>query len=431
MLKYLFSILILWFASIGYSQYALVINDDAYMVLNGGSVTTPIFVVVDESDGRGITTLGTGGNIISEGEYNKVQWNIGTTVDNYLIPFTSNNGSNDQKIPLSVETTGSAVGASGRLILSTWETDDMDTQWPDDVTHLNTAPTGSSNGLNVVDRFWVVDADNYTTKPSALLGFTYNDNNEIGGSNYINTTNESTLVGQSFDPATNTWRGNSSGTAVFYGAWTGARTVSGAMVSDGDFFSSWTLALQSQLLPIDLLEFTAECLNGAALLQWTTAAETNNAHFVLESSPNGIDFQIVTTVTGAGTTSSMRSYEFLDHSEYPGTTYFRLTQVDFDGATTQFETIALNNCNNLNDGISVYTSTGNQINIEVDSKGPERFNFRVVDARGRMIISPQLLHVQEGMNRFSLAPDNIDFGIYYMILENEKERITKKLIMHK
>jgi len=59
-----------------------VLNNDPYLVLDGGAVSAPIYVVVTESDARGITTLGTGGNIISEGEYNKIQWNIGTTVDN-------------------------------------------------------------------------------------------------------------------------------------------------------------------------------------------------------------------------------------------------------------------------------------------------------------------------------------------------------------
>ena len=429
-LRSLFSLLLFVFATNGIAQFSLVLNNDPYLVLDGGIVSSPIYVVITESDARGITTLGTGGNIISEGEYNKIQWNIGTTVDNYVIPFTSNNGSNDQKIPLAIETTGSAVGASGRLRLSTWETDDMDTQWPDDVTHLNTAATGLSNGLNVVDRFWVVDADNYTTKPSALLGFMYNDNNEIAGSNLINAGNEATLVGQSFDPATNTWRGNASGTAVFYGTWTGARTVSGAGVTDGDFFASWTLSLQSLLLPIELLEFTAECLNGRALIQWTTGSETNNNYFLLESSVNGIDFQPVTTMWGAGTSSTMNTYEFVDYNQYSGTTYFRLTQVDFDGILTYSDVIALENCNSDLDGVSVYTGSGNEINLEISSKSHAQYTYRIVDTRGRTIEAPCKITVSEGNNKFSISPKNIEFGIYYLIIEKKIDCITKKLVLH-
>jgi hypothetical protein len=429
-LKSLLSVVLVVFSANVIAQFSLVLNNDSYIVLDGGAVSAPIYVVITEPDARGITTLGTGGNIISEGEHNKIQWNIGTTVDNYVIPFTSNNGSNDQKIPLSVETTGSAVGASGRLRLSTWETDDMDTQWPDDVTHLNTAATGVSNGLNVVDRFWVVDADNYTTKPSALLGFMYNDNNEIAGSNYINTTNESTLVGQSFDPATNTWRGNASGTAVFYGTWTGARTVSGASVTDGDFFASWTLSLQSLLLPIELLEFTAECVNGQPLLQWATGSETNNDYFLLESSDNGIDFQPVTTIWGAGTSSTMNTYEFLDYNQYSGTAYFRLTQVDFDGTLTYSDVIALEDCNSNLNGVSVYTGSGHEINLEISSKSHAQYTYRIVDTRGRMIEAPCKITVTEGNNKFRISPKNIDFGVYYLIIENQIDCITKKLVLH-
>jgi hypothetical protein len=414
------------------SQYALVINNDAFVVIDGGVSATPVYLVIDESDGLGITTSGTGGNIISEGEFNKVQWNIGTNVDSYTIPFTSNNGTSDQKIPLSIETTGSAVGGNGRLRLSTWETADgnLSGTWPVDVTHLNTSATGLSNGLNVVDRFWIVDADNYTTKPSALLEFTYNDNNEIAGSNLINTGNESTLVGQSFDAATNTWRGNTSGTAVFYGAWTGARTVSGASVSDGDFFASWTLSLNSLLLPIELIDFNVECIDNHKVIKWSTKSEVNNDHFVIQMSHDGIEFENVAVVAGAGNSTMQNDYEYIHFAHFDNITYYRLVQIDFDGAETHSNMTAVDNCNGNLGSISVHATHGNQISISYDAQSASKYQVKVIDARGRLLVEPTELQTQKGRNQHSIALQNIDFGIYYVVIQNEIESSFKKIILH-
>jgi len=418
--------------STSFSQYSLVINNDAYVVLDGGVTATPVFVVVDEPDARGITTLGTGGNIISEGEHNKIQWNIATTADSYVVPFTSNNGAGDKKIPFSIQTTGGAVGAAGRLRLSTWETADgnLAATWPDDVTHINTAATGLSNGFNIVDRFWKIDANNYTTQPDALLGFVYNDNNEIGGTNLINAGNEATLVAQSFDPVADAWRGLATSTSVFYGSYTAPQTVSGASVTNGDFYGSWTLSLLALLLPIELVEFEAECINGYSSINWTTASETNNDYFVIESSNNGIDFNGIATIDGAGSSAIQNEYEYTDYSDHSGTIYYRLAQVDYDGTTTYSDVVAVENCNGNLGNVNVFSNGSGNVNINIDADASAKYSVKIVDVRGRMIVAPKELSVNDGNNTFNLDVKEVGFGIYYVIVENEFERSVNKLVLN-
>jgi len=43
------------------------------------------YIVVGNSATNAITTLGTGGNIISEGEFNRLKWNIGISSGIYII----------------------------------------------------------------------------------------------------------------------------------------------------------------------------------------------------------------------------------------------------------------------------------------------------------------------------------------------------------
>jgi hypothetical protein len=56
------------------SQNKLVLNDNAYLVISNSS-----FLVVDNSNSDAITTIGSGGNIITESEFNRLKWNIGNS----------------------------------------------------------------------------------------------------------------------------------------------------------------------------------------------------------------------------------------------------------------------------------------------------------------------------------------------------------------
>ena len=46
---------------------------------------------------------------------------------------------------------------------------------------------------------------------------------------------------------------------------------------------------------------------------------------------DGIQFEAIEEVEGAGTTYQSRSYQILDKNPYSGTSYYRLKQTDFDG----------------------------------------------------------------------------------------------------
>src|SRR5690349_5158237 len=65
-------------------NHALVING-AYINLNGGTGTSPVYLVVNQSGTSGI--IRTTGYIHTEGQYNIVKWNTGTNSGKYVFPF--------------------------------------------------------------------------------------------------------------------------------------------------------------------------------------------------------------------------------------------------------------------------------------------------------------------------------------------------------
>ena len=123
------------------AQTRLILNNDIYMVFKNN-----IELVVDNSAANAITTLGTGGNIISEAEFNRVKWNIVTAIGIYTIPFTKSPGN---KIPVTVNITTAGAG-SGSILFSTyggatWDNSTYMPLGPPAVTNM-----GDINGANII-----------------------------------------------------------------------------------------------------------------------------------------------------------------------------------------------------------------------------------------------------------------------------------------
>ncbi len=84
-------------------------------------------------------------------------------------------------------------------------------------------------------------------------------------------------------------------------------------------------------LPIELLSFDVTNAKDKILLNWTTATETNNDFFQVERSLDGLHWNMLDTLDGAGDSKELISYEYADLLPYHGRNYYRLKQVDFDG----------------------------------------------------------------------------------------------------
>ncbi len=95
-----------------------------------------------------------------------------------------------------------------------------------------------------------------------------------------------------------------------------------------------TLAEITEIVPVELLAFTAAVNNSEVRLLWSTASELNNMGFEIERSIDGQDnFVTVGFVEGKGSSTEIIYYSFTDHPQVSGVNqlYYRLKQVDFDG----------------------------------------------------------------------------------------------------
>ncbi len=90
-------------------------------------------------------------------------------------------------------------------------------------------------------------------------------------------------------------------------------------------------------LPVTLLDFTATLRENIVWLEWATASEINNDYFIIEKSKDLIVWHQVDSLQGGGNQNIRLEYSTVDNLPFNGTSYYRLKQVDFNGAYTHSE----------------------------------------------------------------------------------------------
>ncbi len=147
-------------------------------------------------------------------------------------------------------------------------------------------------------------------------------------------------------------------------------------------FSPFGVRSSGAILPVELLYFYGEQVSEGVQLDWQTASEINNSHFDVEWSTNGVDFERIGTVNGAGTTTdvrpdSYRDYDFLHPNPAIGENYYRLKQVDLDGEY-EYTNVILITIDKLN--------TTSAINVKIfPNPTTDYFNVEASNSLGEMI----------------------------------------------
>ncbi|HOC89155.1 MAG TPA: T9SS type A sorting domain-containing protein [bacterium] len=118
-------------------------------------------------------------------------------------------------------------------------------------------------------------------------------------------------------------------TSPYYGA---SKIVKYATTDDSPEF------VGSISLPVELTTFTAAVKNTSisdvVMLEWRTVGESNNLGFDIERSLDGKNFSKLGFVAGAGSTNLAQGYGFTDDRVEVGTYFYRLKQIDRNGAFT-------------------------------------------------------------------------------------------------
>ena len=120
-------------------------------------------------------------------------------------------------------------------------------------------------------------------------------------------------------------------------------------------------------LPIELLYFQAEVNERYNHLTWSTASEDNNDYFNIEKTQDGVIFNNIATVNGAGNSNTQLNYEYDDFEIMDNICYYRLKQTDYDGKFKYHNLISVDNRIKMRIIVKVINLYGTE--VDINTKG--------------------------------------------------------------
>ena len=180
------------------------------------------------------------------------------------------------------------------------------------------------------------------------------------------------------------------------------------------------------ILPLNLLSFSASLKGEIVLLQWTTTNEVNTKYFVIESSTDGNNWQLLTTVDAKNTVST-NHYSF-NLTATSGTTYYRLKIIDITGKYI-YSSIQSIDVLDKSDLVTLSPNpASNYITLSFDTSIKQAV-IKIINTSGKAIISKQIS--LSGSNTYTLPISQFSAGVYTVSVHANNTIITKKLVITK
>ena len=206
----------------------------------------------------------------------------------------------------------------------------------------------------------------------------------------------------------------------------------GTMLNDPacDELAAWDMEFSYTVgvLPVELTDFKGQATDGGTLLTWQTASETNNEGFEIQHSPDGNNWNDLAFVPGHGTTQTEQVYSFIDRRPLPGLNYYRLKQLDFDGAFEYSKVVSVV-VHGKEAALQVYPNpaTGT-FNLVFQNSGKGEVLLTLNDAMGRSIKEiPFVLEADRTTQ--SIEVSEIPTGVYWIALTDGAQQWQEKLIV--
>lgn len=201
-------------------------------------------------------------------------------------------------------------------------------------------------------------------------------------------------------------------------------TLSGTIPA-GVSISAIAVASTSFALPVEFASFTVSAAANCEVdVKWSTASELNNSHFVVERSADGISFTALTQVPGAGNSSVLRNYQYVDKAPLPGNNFYRIRQVDLDARskTTAIRSVRMQ-CNTGAD-LRVYPTVTGSLTTVFLNEAFKNAQAELFDMAGRRVPA----RIQSGGMKITVSVAGISSGQYILRVTKNSSVQTFKIV---
>jgi surface protein len=183
----------------------------------------------------------------------------------------------------------------------------------------------------------------------------------------------------------------------------------------------WTITgdnFDCSALPVELLDFNARLIeNREVKLTWRTASEQNNSGYEIQRSKDGTGWERIGFVAGKGTTDELTQYEYLDSKPFLGLNYYRLKQIDYDGAY-EFSPIEVVNTTGTATRIEIYP---NPATATINITGADTGELKITNSLGEVVSSAAFSNAEFDIS--TLPP-----GVYFITISTKDQLVTRRIV---
>jgi hypothetical protein len=357
--------------------------------------------------------------------YSRFQWLMGTATDTRIIPYVS---ANAQYLPLTYKpNTG-----THNVTFTTYRTNPDNTNIPaPTVTNIFgfNGSAWSSDGTGLADRFYMVD-NTLNPTSTANVTFSYWSNGGTAG----NTERAASNLSGAATMRAQRWLNDSTKWEEFPffhptqtytpGALRDEVTVTN--FSGAPLASWWVITGQSTPLPVTLLDFVAVPFKDKVKLQWSTSAELNASHYVVERTTDNEEFSFIGQVAANGTTSSRTDYNTWDMNPVEGIQYYYLRQYDRDGKMETYGPVSAKFTSDVFDIVTATVSSSEMgLTVVFNYDNNEPVSYRVLDMTGRIVASKNRIAATPGLNVIDIDA-KLAQGAYQISIMNSEKTVSRK-----
>lgn len=182
-------------------------------------------------------------------------------------------------------------------------------------------------------------------------------------------------------------------------------------------------------LPVTIASIAAYQKNKGIQVDWIAQSENNVAHYEIERSENGQQFNKTSIVPAKGNNAGMQSYNWYDAVPKEGNNFYRLKVIDKEG-TFKYTSIVRVNLGSKADGLSIYSNpiTNNTLGLQFSDMKKGNYTLSLYNNSGQKVFTNVIGH--SGVpSSYSIGINaGINAGIYRLSISNGETNLVKSVV---
>jgi hypothetical protein len=186
------------------------------------------------------------------------------------------------------------------------------------------------------------------------------------------------------------------------------------------------LDVSGAILPVELIIFNAKAQEKGNLLNWSTSSEITNDYFQIEHSLDGVYFEEVSRVNGSSESFNRLDYSFLHREAKTGLNYYRLSQIDLDGRTTDLGIKVVERKATISLVIE-QNPVNETLKLRIEYPSEQDGKIDIFNLNGQLLFSENIL-IQKGLVNFQFNVTEFPIGNYFLRIQIGGEQYTERFV---